>query len=71
MQSLQYVPEAVLVKEEEKEEGVVSFSVYFAYWSAVGHVLAPLVLLALLLMQGQLYINIFSKGEGPLYMLCT
>ena len=43
----------VLVKEEEKEVGVVKFSVYRAYWSSVGHLLAPTILLALLFMQGQ------------------
>lgn len=46
--------EDVLVKEEEKEVGVVRFSVYKAYWSSVGHLLAPTILLALLFMQGQL-----------------
>ena len=44
--------EGVLVKEEEKEMGVVSLSVYFSYLSAVGHVLAPAILLSLFLMQG-------------------
>ena len=48
-------PEAVLVKEEEKAVGVVSISVYCSYCSAVGVVLAPLILLALLLMQGTLH----------------
>ena len=43
----------VLVKEEEKEVGVVKFSVYRAYWSSVGHLLAPTILLALLFMQGR------------------
>ena len=47
------VADNVLVKEEEKEVGVVSFSVYLAYWSAVGLFLAPTILFALLLMQGQ------------------
>ena len=42
-----------LVKEEEKEVGVVAFSVYLAYWSAVGMFLAPTILLALLLMQSK------------------
>ena len=46
-------PAEVLVKEEEKEVGVVQFSVYRAYWSAVGGLLAPAILLALLLMQGK------------------
>lgn len=49
---MQHTPETVLVKEEEKAVGVVSISVYAAYWSAVGLVLAPLILLALFLMQG-------------------
>ena len=52
MESVQLTPETVLVKEEEKAVGVVSISVYWAYWSAVGLVLAPLILLALFLMQG-------------------
>ena len=44
--------DGVLVKEEEKEEGVVKFSVYLAYWAAVGILLAPAIFLALFLMQG-------------------
>jgi len=40
------------VREEEKEVGVVAFTVYRAYWSAVGNILAPVILLALFLMQG-------------------
>ena len=47
------VADNVLVKEEEKEVGVVAFSVFLAYWSAVGLFLAPTILFALLLMQGQ------------------
>ena len=54
--SSERTPAEVLVKEEEKEVGVVQFSVYRAYWSAVGRLLAPAILLALLLMQG--------KGRG-------
>ena len=50
---MELTTEEVLVKEEEKAVGVVSFSVYYAYWCAVGYVLAPLILLALFLMQGQ------------------
>ena len=42
----------MLVREEEKEVGVVAFSVYRAYWSAVGNILAPVILLSLFLMQG-------------------
>ena len=42
----------VLVKEEEKEVGVVAFSVYKSYWLAVGAFLTPLILLSLFLMQG-------------------
>lgn len=53
----------MLVKEEEKEVGVVSLSVYHTYWSAVGHVLAPLVLLALFLMQGGYYVVQIEKSE--------
>lgn len=56
MESIQHVPE-VLVKEEEKAVGVVSFSVYRAYWSAVGLFLAPLIMLSLLLMQGGWALN--------------
>jgi len=41
-----------LVKEEEKDVGVVAFSVYQSYWFAVGSFLAPLILLSLFLMQG-------------------
>ena len=41
-----------LVKEEEKDTGVVKFFVYKIYWKSVGSCLAPLVLLSLLLMQG-------------------
>ena len=44
--------EHVLVKEEEKEVGVVAVRVYWAFWLAVGNVLAPLILLSLFLMQG-------------------
>ncbi|XP_072165776.1 ATP-binding cassette sub-family C member 10-like [Diadema setosum] len=40
-----------LVEEEEKEEGVVKFGVYKAYWNAVGKILAPCVLFSLFLMQ--------------------
>ena len=42
----------VLVKEEEKEVGVVAFSVYRSYWVAVGVLLTPVILLSLFLMQG-------------------
>lgn len=42
-----------LVEEEEKETGVVKFGVYRAYWKSVGACLAPSVLVALFLMQGQ------------------
>ena len=43
----------VLVKEEEKEVGVVAFSVYRSYCYAVGSLLSPLILLSLFLMQGK------------------
>jgi hypothetical protein len=49
---MELAPEVVLVKEEEKAMGVVSFSVYLSYWAAIGHILAPLILCALFLMQG-------------------
>ena len=42
-----------LVKEEEREVGVVKLHVYKSYWLAVGHCLATSILLALLLMQGK------------------
>ena len=44
--------EGVLVMEEEKEVGVVSASVYKAYYIAVGYIMAPAILLSLFLMQG-------------------
>ena len=42
-----------LVQEEERDQGVVKFDVYKSYWVAVGHCLAPAVLISLLLMQGK------------------
>lgn len=42
-----------LVKEEEKEVGVVKLHVYKSYWLAIGHCLATSILLSLLLMQGE------------------
>lgn len=44
--------EHALVQEEEKEVGVVAVSIYLAYCAAVGTVLTPAILVALLLMQG-------------------
>ena len=49
-----------LVEEEEKDTGVVKLHVYNAYWKAVGSCLSPLVLLALLLMQGLYCMNQIS-----------
>ena len=46
---------ARLTQEEEKEAGVVRMHVYKSYWRAVGSCLAPIVLLALALMQGERY----------------
>ena len=46
--------ESSLVEEEEKETGVVKLEVYKSYWRAVGGCLAPSVLLALFLMQGEI-----------------
>ncbi|XP_064600962.1 ATP-binding cassette sub-family C member 10-like [Liolophura sinensis] len=46
-----------LVKEEEKNTGVVKFSVYKSYWKAVGNCLASFILLALFLMQASRNIN--------------
>ena len=45
--------DGALVKEEEKEVGVVKFHVYAAYWLAIGHCLATSILISLLLMQGE------------------
>ena len=42
-----------LVELEEQETGSVKLDVYRAYWIAVGRCLAPSVLVALFLMQGQ------------------
>jgi ATP-binding cassette subfamily C (CFTR/MRP) protein 10 len=42
-----------LMEEEERAEGAVQLSVYGAYWKAVGRCLSPLIILALLLMQGK------------------
>ncbi|XP_015763601.1 PREDICTED: multidrug resistance-associated protein 7-like [Acropora digitifera] len=42
-----------LVKEEEKEKGVVKLHVYKSYWFAIGSCLATSILLSLLLMQGE------------------
>ena len=72
--------EHALVQEEEKEVGVVAFSVYLAYWRAVGTVLAPAVFLALFLMQGEcssmLIYNILNEYYvitvySKIYYLCT
>lgn len=41
-----------LLQEESKKEGAVALHVYRAYWRAVGCVLALVILLSLLLMQG-------------------
>lgn len=43
-----------LVKEEEKEVGVVKLHVYKSYWLAIGNCLATSILLSLLLMQGEI-----------------
>lgn len=51
--SIDGVEDGVLVKEEEREEGVVKFSVYRMYWQSVGLVLAPVILFSLFLMQGK------------------
>ncbi|KAL5483667.1 hypothetical protein EMCRGX_G020072 [Ephydatia muelleri] len=53
--------EGVLVMEEEKEVGVVSASVYKAYYIAVGYIMAPAILLSLFLMQG-------SKNTSDLWL---
>ena len=41
-----------LVREEEKEVGVVKLHVYKSYWLAIGRCLATSILLSLMLMQG-------------------
>lgn len=46
------IEDSGLVQEEEQEQGVVRLLVYKSYWFAVGTCLAPLVLIALFLMQG-------------------
>lgn len=43
-----------LVKEEEKEVGVVKLHVYKSYWLAIGHCLGTSILLSLFLMQGEM-----------------
>lgn len=43
-----------LVKEEEKEVGVVKLHVYKSYWLAIGHCVATSILLSLFLMQGEI-----------------
>lgn len=43
-----------LVKEEEKEVGVVKLHVYKSYWLAIGNCLATSILLSLFLMQGEI-----------------
>ena len=58
--------EGVLVMEEEKEVGVVAYHVYSSYWRAVGLVLTPTILLAILLMQGMsLLINCAIHAGMP------
>ena len=59
--------EHVLVREEEKEVGVVAFTVYRAYWSAVGNILAPVILLALFLMQG-VWVWVGGGGGGVILL---
>ncbi|XP_052106560.1 ATP-binding cassette sub-family C member 10-like isoform X1 [Mytilus californianus] len=51
------VEDSGLVQEEEQEQGVVRLLVYKSYWFAVGTCLAPLVLIALFLMQASRNIN--------------
>ena len=53
-----------LVKEEEKEVGVVKLQVYKSYWLAIGHCLATSILLSLFLMQGkELPFNVFHSEQ--------
>ena len=59
--------EGGLVKEEEKEVGVVRLHVYAAYWLAIGHCLATSILISLLLMQGEVHENKGAAlGRGAL-----
>ena len=50
-----------LVKEEEKEVGVVALSVYKSYWLAVGLILTPMILLSLFLMQGKVRVYVYVQ----------
>ena len=67
------VTDGSLVKEEEKDVGVVAFGVYRSYWYAVGTFLAPLILLSLFLMQGMclsLYI-VYTGYTHGIHMVYT
>jgi len=56
-----------LVKEEEKEVGVVKLHVYKSYWLAIGHCLATSILISLFLMQGEISPRLNSDFPHPFY----
>ena len=64
----QYTGSSSLMQEEEKDTGVVKLHVYKSYWIAVGRILAPMILVSLLLMQG-IYIYIYHCVYFTLYTL--
>ena len=57
-----------LMQEEEKDTGVVKLHVYKSYWIAVGRILAPMILVSLLLMQGIynncVYVTLYTLLPG-------
>lgn len=56
-----------LVKEEEKEMGVVKLHVYKSYWLAIGHCVATSILLSLFLMQGENFTRVNFDFPYPFY----
>ena len=60
-----------LTEEEEKEAGVVRMHVYKSYWAAVGSCLAPMVLLALALMQGAIYTYVSLSSVSDQMFFCS
>ena len=60
-----------LTEEEEKEAGVVRMHVYKSYWVAVGSCLAPMVLLALALMQGAIYTYVSLSSVSDQMFFCS
>ena len=49
----QEIPDDEPEEEESRERGTVKFDIYKNYWVAVGHFLAPAILISLTLMQVQ------------------